>query len=703
MMRVILPFALALSLSAQTASAPLAAMVVDPRGELVSITGVLQNLLPGIPVPVPGRIVSASFGVNGGVVKTDSQLLVLNATGQVQSNVSAPPGSALFGRNQDGAIGWIFYSGSSQIQSLDGSVNLSSTSLGDEVIALGAANGNALAVLARTGTQLWAETVDVNSGLILAQSPVNGTAPGVYFEGGWLVKGGAGMLWGAQEFSTLAEVTTLQNAGPHSVAINGAWLLNSAWKVLEIPGASRIHNRIPDVSTRRLDPVIRWISIFAVACGIASGQVVVQNHATGSTVTSPFVLPDVGVNDFETVLLDVVNTGSSAVTVQGVAATGLYFSLCCETGFVLQPSESQSLTLRFAPTQTGNFSGSIQVDSLTIFIFGRSLPDPTLFVQTKSGPVQAHSGTPLILTEDTPFSGQFPCVLENSTSGPVTVQSISASGAWSVINGPALPLVLAAGQQATFTLFSGGAPSSGTLAGIVTIDQLTYAIDAHPPTPGIHINIPGSPLQSGQQATLSINFDSAPTQVVSGTVLLTLETTGPVTLEDPAILFTSSGSTTASFTSVVGQLSADFEGQTTLTFQTGTTEGTLHIEATWGYSQDEVDVPLTASPIVIETVSATRGSNTLGLTITGYDNTRSAGRMSFSFFDSQGAFIGNPVTSDFTQLFYNYFFQTAYNAGGMFTMTALFPVTGGTGTISSVQVDLMNTAGDAQSPVTPFH
>ena len=446
----------------------------------------------------------------------------------------------------------------------------------------------------------------------------------------------------------------------------------------------------------------RCALLLALVSAVASGQVVVRNHATGAIVTSPFLLPDVGVGNSESVALDIVNTGAASVTVQSAATSGLYYSLCCETGFVLPAGAAQTLTLSFAPTQTGYFSGALQIDDLAIFLFGRSIAAPLLFVQTAAGLQQANTGTPLVLTEPTSFSGQFSCVLQNASAGPETVQSLAASGDWSVINGPALPLVLAAGQQATFTLATGNASSTGTLAGVVTIGSFAYAIDAHPPMPGIHIQVPTTPLASGQQAALAINFDSPPAEALAGTLTLSLTTANAVELTDPAILFPSSGSTTASFTSVIGQTVAQFGTQTSLTFQTGTTAGTLHIHAEWGYSEADAEIPLVSAPITIESVAATKGSGTLNLTITGFDNTRTAGRMSFSFFDAQGAYIGQPVTADFTELFYN-FFQSQFNAGGMFKMTAQFPVTGGTGGIASVQVDLMNTAGDAQSAKTGFH
>ncbi len=448
--------------------------------------------------------------------------------------------------------------------------------------------------------------------------------------------------------------------------------------------------------------MIRLILLGCLTAFLCAGQVVVRNHATGVVLASPTLLPDVGVDDVETIVLDVVNTGASSVTIQSAATTGLYFSLCCETGFVLQAGGSHSLTLTFAPLQTGYFSGALQIDGLAIFLFGRGLATPTLFVQSGPGAAQAHSGTPLILTESVPYSGQFACLLENNSATPVIVNALTSSGDWTLTGIPPLPLTLQPGQQAAFTLL-GSTASSGTLAGVIHVDQQSYAIDAHPPTPGIHIHLSSGSLQSDQQASLSIDFDSAPAEALAGTVTLTFESAGSIQIADPAIIFTGSSGTSASFSSATGQLNANFAGQPSVTFQTGTTAGTLHVQATWGYSQDQVDIPLGPLPVAVESITATRSSKSIAVTVTGYDNTRTAGRFSFSFFDSSGAFIGSPVVADVTKMFSDYFYQSAAETGGVFKVTAQFPVTGGTGSIRGVQVDLMNTAGDTQTAVTPLH
>ena len=445
--------------------------------------------------------------------------------------------------------------------------------------------------------------------------------------------------------------------------------------------------------------IFRFALFLLAASGFASAQVVIENHATGTALSSPFILPDAPVNDTEQVQIDVVNTGTAPVTIQSAAVFGEYYTLCCETGFTLAPAAVQTLTLKFSPQAIGFSSGSLQIDGQVILLFGQGLPADSLFLQTAAGTVQAHEGTPLTFTAASP--APITCVLADNWSGPVTVNSISVTGNWTIAGAPSLPLILQTGQQAKFTLTPAGDAADGSVSGVIAIDQWSYAIVAEPSQPNLQIQF-ASPLKSAEQSSVSIQFHPVPASAVTGTLQLSFDATTSTALTDPAIIFPSTGTTSVPFTSVPGQAAASFSGAASAMFQTGTTEGIIHLTATWGNDSETSNVAITAEPVAIASMTGSRQSNSLTVTVTGYDNTRTAGLASFSFYDSQGGFIGNIVSADFSSAFNTYFFQTAYNAGGMFKMTAQFPVTGGTSQISSVQMDLENSAGDAQSSLTPF-
>ena len=323
--------------------------------------------------------------------------------------------------------------------------------------------------------------------------------------------------------------------------------------------------------------------------------------------------------------------------------------------------------------------------------------------QSAAGSTQAHVDTPTILTFPGSYNGQLSCILVNNNPGPVTVGNIAASGDFTLSSAPSLPLVLQAGQQLTFALAGIYGAAKTPLSGVVQVDSWLYAITAHEAEPNMTIQLPSSLLNSGQQSNVSIAFASAPLEAVNGPVTLTFTPSTTISIEDPTIVFPSTGSTTVNFASVPGQTSATFAGQNSVVLQTGTTAGTLHLHATWDYVTADADVNLEAAAVGVDSVTATKNSSALTVVINDFDNTRTAGRMTFNFYDSQGTFVGQPVPADFTEAFYNYFFGTATNYGGMFQVTASIPVLiGNTNQISGVAVNLQNSAGSTETKVIPF-
>jgi hypothetical protein len=241
--------AAAQGMSAQALSAPVAGMVLDGEGRLLSVAGVSGTLLPGQTVPgITGGqpILTAAFSSAMGAFKTASQVVIVDAKGALQSSREAPPGGALFGFTGNGTLQWACFPEAHRLQSLTGAASLDTSAWGDSVVALGAVSGSSIGALVLKGSQLWAETIAIDTGVISSLVPVRGAAPAAYFESGWLTATATGLQWQpesgagfATEITLPAVVVSLQNTGSHSVAINSRWLLGPNWQVLEIPLAPR--------------------------------------------------------------------------------------------------------------------------------------------------------------------------------------------------------------------------------------------------------------------------------------------------------------------------------------------------------------------------------------------------------------------------------------------------------------------------------
>jgi hypothetical protein len=87
--------------------------------------------------------------------------------------------------------------------------------------------------------------------------------------------------------------------------------------------------------------------------------------------------------------------------------------------------------------------------------------------------------------------------------------------------------------------------------------------------------------------------------------------------------------------------------------------------------------------------------------VTGFDNTHTAGLLTFTFFDTSGSAIApGAVHSDATASFATYFQNSGL--GGVFLLTAVFPVTGNPSQIGAFQVQIANSVGTAQTARTTF-
>jgi hypothetical protein len=96
----------------------------------------------------------------------------------------------------------------------------------------------------------------------------------------------------------------------------------------------------------------------------------------------------------------------------------------------------------------------------------------------------------------------------------------------------------------------------------------------------------------------------------------------------------------------------------------------------------------------VDSASWTSTTTGIRLRIDGFDNTRSVSEVSFQFFDSSDdALTSEPMEVDVTAAFSDYFAAT--EIGGMFALTAEFPVAGDESLLGSAEVQFVNDAGES--------
>ncbi|HEX5432329.1 MAG TPA: hypothetical protein VFW83_10195, partial [Bryobacteraceae bacterium] len=195
---------------------------------------------------------------------------------------------------------------------------------------------------------------------------------------------------------------------------------------------------------------------------------------------------------------------------------------------------------------------------------------------------------------------------------------------------------------------------------------------------------------------LTMRLDAPSPIAASGSITLAFQpdTSAALAKDDPTVVFTATGARSVPFSIQTGGTQALLAGQPEAIFQTGTTAGTITFTvssnaALSGDSSATLKIP--PEPVVIDLAGAYAEAGALNLEIRGFDNTYSAGTMSFTFYDTAGRTIAGPIQASFTASFHDYFLSSQY--GGAFQALVKFPVIGDASQAGSVDLQMTNAAG----------
>ncbi len=202
-----------------------------------------------------------------------------------------------------------------------------------------------------------------------------------------------------------------------------------------------------------------FVSLSATGTGSTTGTVV-----PGTLVPNPSPLTfgntKVGANQTSSVTL--TNSGGADLTITQATLSGAGFAMGnLSLPMTLPAGNSTSTTITFAPTATGNFSGSVTFATastgaqntamLQMTGSGTAVPATSSLAANPSslsfGSVQVSSSANLSET------------LTNSGTSPITISQANVAGAGFSISGLSVPLTLAANQSVTFNAIF--APTSG--------------------------------------------------------------------------------------------------------------------------------------------------------------------------------------------------------------------------------------------------
>ena len=282
----------------------------------------------------------------------------------------------------------------------------------------------------------------------------------------------------------------------------------------------------------------------------------------------------------------------------------------------------------------------------------------------------------------------------NLTAAPLALPVVSVGGDAFSLPAPPVPVLVPPAQATEFEI-AFQPTGAGTWTGSLQIDDRAYplsgvSIGVPLPHPSLAISLPDP--QSARAGSISVVFDAPSRTAGSGSITLDFTPLAKGAL-DPAIQLGIVGRWLP-FTVAPGDTALP-----AVNFQTGTTAGTIGFTVELGGATDRKTVDIPAAPVAILSAVATRTAGAIDLRITGFDNTRTAGAVTFTFFDSTGAALP-AIPVDYTADFARYFVLS--DAGGVFLLHSVFPVTGDLSKITGFAVQMMNAAGSATSGTVKF-
>jgi Abnormal spindle-like microcephaly-assoc'd, ASPM-SPD-2-Hydin/Protein of unknown function (DUF1573) len=309
------------------------------------------------------------------------------------------------------------------------------------------------------------------------------------------------------------------------------------------------------------------VNLTPASAGNLSGSITFANNTAVPSVVIPLSgtgvaagQPGISVNpasfDFGNVAVaasgthtfTISNSGSAALSISNIAASGTGFSV---SGFTLPVSvaagQSTTITGKFVPTAGGAFGGSITLTN--------NSPTPNVVVALSGTGVAA--GQPSISMNPTSVNfgnvtvgspNSQTVLIQNSGTAALTVSQATASGTGFSISGLAIPATIAAGGSTTFNV-SFAPAGAGAASGSVSIVS----------------NAPGSPTAlplSGTGVSTTMSLSASTTNLIFGSVSIGSNSSQPVTL-------TNNGNSTVT----IGSVSATGAGFSTSGVSAGQTIG----------------------------------------------------------------------------------------------------------------------------------
>jgi Abnormal spindle-like microcephaly-assoc'd, ASPM-SPD-2-Hydin/Cep192 domain 4 len=330
----------------------------------------------------------------------------------------------------------------------------------------------------------------------------NFAVSGSAIDAGKLVVNPATVTFGSVRVGqSLAKTATLTNSGESSVTVAQASASNAAFTFTGLtlpmtlaPGQSTSFSVVfVPKSAGQVSGSVSMQGQASLMTGAAAGSsgdpstpttASVTVSGAGTTAGQLTLIPasvafgSVNVGTSQSLTVSISNSSGTSATITAAAVTGPGFSLSTPVlPMTLAAGQSTTLKVAFSPTKSGAASGTLTVDSnasdgvLTAGVTGTGTTPGAL----TASPATLNFGNVAIGTKQSQ-----PASLTNSGGASITVSQAVATGAGFSLSGLNLPMTLASGQTAGFTVTfapqsAGSASGSIGFSGTMPAATMTLA------------------------------------------------------------------------------------------------------------------------------------------------------------------------------------------------------------------------------------
>jgi len=424
-----------------------------------------------------------------------------------------------------------------------------------------------------------------------------------------------------------------------------------------------------------------------------------QPVTPGQTIT----LADTKVGEKTSLDIRISNTGSAAGIVNLPVLSGDAFSITDAPRFpvALNPNDSLTMTLTFAPTQPGAATGRLRVNNDTFNLAATGLGARLVLSYVAGGStVTVAPGSAVVFNQTSAgVTSKLTLTVQNTGTTTTTIVSIgvaSTAGAFQVADLPPLPATLDPNQTLTFSaLFTPAA--TGLSTGNLLIDTAVFLLSGvgttPAPLPSYQFSGAQGTQDSFQQLPIGLSLTSPYGVPVKG--ILTMTQDAGALVADPSVQFATGGQVVG-FTIPANTTDAVFSnGSKQIRFQTGSVASAITFTpsfATQGGTDLTPPSPATlkitvsrSAPRLLAAAVTSATSNGFTFTISGLTTSRSLKSLDFQFnFTSDVNVSSGKVSIDVSNASLLWFQgTTSQTFGGQFNIAIPFTLRVSSGSLSS--------------------